>query len=308
MSLKPETLQHAIADLQTAQDWWRWAASEMNRHQVFFGHGTINAWDEAGALVMQTLDLPHDYIKVVGECRLTREERELLAERLRQRINERRPLPYITGKAYFCDLEFYVDERVLIPRSPIAELIQNRFQPWMGQQPVNRILDLCCGSACIGIACAEVFPEAGIVAADISAEALDVAALNVERYHLQEQVSLVQSDGLHALAGERFDLIVCNPPYVDAEDMASLPAEYQHEPELALASGDDGLDFVRTLLREAANHLTDNGVLICEVGNSVCHVIEQFPQVPFTWLAFEHSEDGVFLLTATELKKYFSAR
>ena len=305
MSLSEQDIQQAVEDLRTAQDFWRWAASRFSEHDLFYGHGTVNAWDEAGALVMQSLELPHHYIEAIGPCRLTRSERQLIAERAAERINSRRPLPYITGKAYFCNLEFIVDERVLIPRSPIAELIQNRFQPWLGDREPERILDLCCGSACIAIACAQAFPDARIDASDISGDALDVAEQNVAAYQLEEQVALIQSDGLTELAGEQYDLIVCNPPYVDAEDFASVPPEYQHEPALALESGEDGLDFVRRLLNEAANFLTPGGLLICEVGTSMRHVMEQFPQVPFTWLEFEHSDDGVFLISREELRQYF---
>ena len=306
MSLSEQDIQQAVDDLRTAQDFWRWAASRFSEHDLFYGHGTVNAWDEAGALVMQSLELPHHYIEAIGSCRLTRGERQLIAERTAERINSRRPLPYITGKAYFCNLEFIVDERVLIPRSPIAELIQNRFQPWLGEREPGRILDLCCGSACIAIACAHAFPEARIDASDISADALDVAEQNVAAYQLEEQVALIQSDGLTELVGEQYDLIVCNPPYVDAEDFASVPPEYQHEPALALESGEDGLDFVRRLLNEAAQFLTPGGLLICEVGNSMRHVIDQFPNVPFTWLEFEHSDDGVFLISREELRQYFA--
>lgn len=305
MSLSEQDIQQAVEDLRTAQDFWRWAASRFSEHDLFYGHGTVNAWDEAGALVMQSLELPHHYIEAIGPCRLTRSERQLIAERAAERVNSRRPLPYITGKAYFCNLEFIVDERVLIPRSPIAELIQNRFQPWLGDREPERILDLCCGSACIAIACAQAFPDARIDASDISGDALDVAEQNVAAYQLEEQVALIQSDGLTELVDEQYDLIVCNPPYVDAEDFASVPPEYQHEPALALESGEDGLDFVRRLLNEAANFLTPGGLLICEVGNSMRHVMEQFPQVPFTWLEFEHSDDGVFLISREELRQYF---
>jgi ribosomal protein L3 glutamine methyltransferase len=305
MSLTEHDIQQAVEDLHTAQDFWRWAASKFSVHDLFYGHGTVNAWDEAGALVIQSLELPHDFIQAIASCRLTRDERQLIAERVAERVNSRRPLPYITGKAYFCGLEFIVDERVLIPRSPIAELIQKRFQPWLGNREPQRILDLCCGSACIAIACAQAFPDAQIDASDISGDALDVAEQNVAAYQLEDQVALIQSDGLTELAGEQYDLIVCNPPYVDAEDFASVPPEYQHEPALALESGDDGLDFVKRLLNEAHQFLTPGGLLICEVGNSMRHMQEQFPNVPFTWLAFEQSDDGVFLISREDLRQYF---
>lgn len=305
MSVEAKQVQEAISDLVTAQDFWRWAASQFFRHELFYGHGTVNAWDEAGALVVQSLELPHDYIKGIADCRLTGSERKLIAERVAERVNTRRPLPYITGKAFFCGMEFIVDERVLIPRSPIGELIQNHFQPWLGQREPARILDLCCGSACIAIACAHAFPDASIDASDISVDALAVAQANVDRYGLDEHVSLIESDGLAALHGQHYDLIVCNPPYVDAEDFANVPEEYRHEPALALESGADGLDFVRRLLKDAAGCLVPGGLLICEVGNSMRHVMEQYPHVPFTWLAFDNSDDGVFLISREELRQHF---
>ena len=304
MSLSKFQLKQAVDELLTAQDWSRWIATQLNKYPVYFGHGTVSAWDEAGALVIQTLDLPHEYLEVIGDCRLTTAERELLAQRVEMRINERKPLPYITQKSYFCGLEFYVDERVLIPRSPIAELIQQRFQPWLGEQTISSILDLCCGSACIGIACAQMFPEAAIDDADISEDALAVARINIDNYQLADQVQAIQSDGLKMLVGKNYDLIVCNPPYVDSADMASLPLEYRHEPELALAAGADGLDFVRELLLVAHQHLTPKGLLICEVGNSIEHMFQQYAEVPFTWLSFEHSDDGVFLISREDLLQY----
>lgn len=305
MSLNAEQLQAALAELSSAQDCWRYAASKMAAADLHYGHGTDNAWDEAGALVMQALGIAHEHIEHVAPCRLTAEERKKIAHWLDKRINARLPLPYISGKSWFCGLEFQVDARVLIPRSPMAELIQRGFSPWLGERRINRVLDLCCGSACIAIACQYAFPEAEIVAADISSDALMVAVDNCQRHGLAERLQLVESDGLSALTGQRFDLIVCNPPYVDAGDMASLPTEYKHEPALALASGDDGLTFVRRLLSEAAAHLTPGGLLFCEVGNSYLHVQEQFPQVPFTWIEFERSEDGVFLISREQLLQYF---
>ncbi len=305
MSLSLQEINEAIEELHTAQDMWRWASSQFQRAELHFGHGTVCAWDEAGALVTQTLDIPHHYIREIAACTLTRRERELIARRAAQRINDRRPLPYITGKALFCGLEFVVDERVLIPRSPMAELIEKQFQPWLGEAAPARILDLCCGSACIAIACAHAFPDAEVDASDISPEALSVAARNVQRLDDLGQVQLIESDGLKGLADQKYDLIVCNPPYVDARDMAELPPEYRHEPRLALASGDDGLDFVRDLLHHAADHLNEGGLLFCEVGNSWVTLADAYPDVPFTWLHFEHSEDGVFMLCKDDLLRYF---
>jgi len=298
--------KEAFAQLHTAQDFWRYAATQMYQADLFFGHGTTNAWDEAGALVMQALSLPPEHSAHIANCRLTESEKARVLDWLEKRVTQRLPLPYISGKAYFCGLEFFVNERVLIPRSPIAELIQKGFQPWLGEREVNRVLDLCCGSACIAIACAYAAPHLEIVASDISPDALAVAARNVEKHHLQTRVNLLQSNCLRDLSGEKFDLIVCNPPYVDAHDMATLPREYHHEPALALASGDDGLDFVRELLNTAADHLNPGGLLFCEVGNSMQHMFEQYPNAPFTWIDFEHGDDGVFLISREELLAYIS--
>jgi ribosomal protein L3 glutamine methyltransferase len=295
----------ALNSLQTAQDFWRYAATQMYQADLFFGHGTTNAWDEAGALVMQALHLPPEHISHVAQCRLTNDEKQRVLHWLEQRISQRLPLPYISGKAYFCGLEFIVDHHVLIPRSPIGELIQKGFQPWLGEREVNRVLDLCCGSACIAIACAYAAPHLEIIASDISPDALQIAEKNIAKHRVSDRVQLRQSNCLQQLKGEKFDLIVCNPPYVDAQDMASLPDEYHHEPALALASGDDGLNFVRELLATASQHLNPGGLLFCEVGNSIQHMFEQFPNVPFTWIDFEHGDDGVFLISREELLSYF---
>lgn len=284
----------------TLQDWLASTAQQIDESGVFLGHGTDNSWDEALHLTLPLLDIPFDANPSVLQRELTVDELTRLCAARERRIADRIPVPYVTRQAWFCGLPFYVDERVLIPRSPLGELIEDGFYPWLQHEP-DRILDLCCGSACIGIACTEAFPAAQVDAADISPDALAVAAINIERYGLQGRVALVESDVFSELAGRRYDLIVCNPPYVDADDMASLPDEYRHEPELALASGPDGLDFTRRLLREAIAHLTDNGILICEVGNSAAALEQAFPAVPFVWLEFARGGDGVFLLTAADL-------
>lgn len=222
---------------------------------------------------------------------------------MRRRIEERIPTAYLLGEAWFCGLPFIVDERVLVPRSPIGELIGQRFEPWLALEPL-RILDLCCGSGCIGIAAAHAFEDAEVVLADISFDALEVANLNIERHALDERVYTVQSDGFAGLPGQRFDLILCNPPYVDAGDIADMPAEYQHEPALGLACGADGLDLVRRLLAEAADHLSERGTLIVEVGNSQVHVQSLYPEVDFTWLEFEQGGHGVFLLAAAQCREH----
>ncbi|QLF92233.1 50S ribosomal protein L3 N(5)-glutamine methyltransferase [Pseudomonas sp. ABC1] len=289
--------------LRTLRDYIRWAVSRFHAEHLFFGHGTDNAWDEARQLVLGALHLPWQMADHYLDCRLEDDERETLHELLRKRIDERVPTAYLLGQAWFCGLPFVVDERVLIPRSPIAELIDQRFEPWLAQEPA-RILDLCTGSGCIGIACAYEFGAAEVVLADLSFEALEVANRNIEQHELEDRVYTVQGDGFDGLPGQRFDLIVSNPPYVDAEDFADMPEEYQHEPELGLACGEDGLDLVRRMLAEAADHLTDNGVLIVEVGNSQVHVQALYPEVDFTWLEFQQGGHGVFLLAASQCREH----
>lgn len=289
--------------LRTVRDHIRWAVSRFHGENVFFGHGSDNAWDEARQLVLGALYLPWEISDSYLDCRLEDEELEHVQHLIRRRIEERVPTPYLLGEAWFCGMSFIVDPRVLIPRSPIGELIDNRFEPWLPDEPA-RILDLCTGSGCIGIACAEVFPNAEVVLADLSFEALEVANRNIERHGMDQRVYTVQGDGFDTLPKQRFDLIVSNPPYVDAEDFADMPREYHHEPELALACGDDGLNLVRRLLAQAADHLTEKGVLIIEVGNSQVHVQALYPEVDFTWLEFERGGHGVFLLGAAQCREH----
>ncbi len=296
--------------LRTLRDHIRWAVSRFHAEELFFGHGTDNAWDDARQLVLGAVHLPWEVADAYLDCNLEDDERDYLQTLLKQRIEERVPTAYLLGEAWFCGLPFIVDERVLIPRSPIAELIKQRFDIWLADTP-TRILDLCTGSGCIGIACAYEFDEAEVVLADLSFEALEVANQNIERHGLEDRVFTVQGDGFAGLPGQRFDLIVSNPPYVDAEDFADMPAEYHHEPELGLACGDDGLDLVRRMLAEAADHLTEQGVLVVEVGNSQVHVEALYPEVDFTWLEFVNGGHGVFLLTAAQCRQHqalFAAR
>jgi ribosomal protein L3 glutamine methyltransferase len=289
--------------LRTLRDYIRWAVSCFNREELFFGHGSDNAWDEARQLVLGAVHLPWEIADSYLDCRLEDDEHAHLQALLKRRIEERVPTAYLLGEAWFCGLPFIVDERVLIPRSPLAEQIEQHFQPWLPQEPA-RILDLCSGSGCIGIACAYEFPEAEVVLADLSYEALEVANRNIERHQLDDRVYTVQGDGFDGLPGQRFDLIVSNPPYVDAEDFADMPAEYQHEPALGLACGEDGLNLVRRMLAEAADHLHDKGLLIVEVGNSQVHVSALYPEVDFTWLEFERGGHGVFLLAAQQCREH----
>ncbi len=286
--------------LHTVRDFLRWAISRFNEHGLFYGHGTDNAWDEAVQLVMHALHLPIDGDQRLLDGRLTAAEKRAVLAVLDKRIVERIPTPYITGEAWFAGLPFSVDRRVLIPRSPLAELITQGFDPWLPHPP-NRILDLCTGSGCIGIACALAFEEAEVVLSDISPQALEVARVNIQRHGVEERVMAVACDLFAGLSGQRFDLIVSNPPYVDAVDFAALPEEYRHEPALALASGADGLDFTRRLLVEAAAHLEEDGVLIVEVGNSWPALEAAFPSLPFTWLELAQGGHGVFLLHRHEL-------
>ena len=292
--------QQAIEQLPSIIDWVRFASSEFERQGVYYGHGTDNPWDEALLLVTATLQMPIEISPQQAQCRLINAEREQLAELIQRRIDERIPVAYLINEAWFCGMPFYVDERVLVPRSPLAEIIQNRVSPFMdGKEPV-RILDLCCGSGCIGIASLQMFPDAQLDLADLSRDALDVAEINIERHQLFDQVAAIESD-LFSNLQPGYDLILSNPPYVDAEDLADMPAEYQHEPAMGLGSGNDGLDITRQILANACDYLNPEGVLVVEVGNSWIHLEAQFPDVPFTWVEFEHGGDGVFVFTREQL-------
>ena len=289
--------------LQTVNDYVRFGASQFNQAELYFGHGTNNAWHEALTLVMHHLALPQELTTEVMQCRLVMAERVAILQLFERRITEGLPAAYLTNQAMFCGLPFYVDERVLVPRSPIGELIENEFVGLIAEEP-KRILDLCTGSGCIAIACAMSFPAADVDAVDLSIDALDVAQINIEGHGLSAQVIPIQSDVFSGVAGQSYDLIVSNPPYVDQEDVDALPQEYLHEPAMGLGSGLDGLDIVRQILAQAASHLNDNGVLICEVGNSQVHLTAAFPNVPFQWLAFERGGHGVFRLTKAQLEQY----
>lgn len=291
----------ATDELITIRDFFRWAASEFIAAKLFYGHGTDNPWDEAEQLVLHAIHLNPPLANEWLEARLTKSERQRVVNNIRRRIEERVPAAYITNQAWFSGMPFFVDERVLVPRSPIAELIEKTFSPWLEAEP-HHILDLCTGSGCIGIACAYAFPDAAVQLSDISFDALAVAEENIQQHDLADRVFAIQSDLFENLGGQRFDLIVSNPPYVDAEDMASLPVEYHAEPELGLASGEDGLDFTRRLLTEAEDHLTENGLLVVEVGNSWPALEAAYPQLPFVWVEFERGGHGVFVLRAADLR------
>jgi ribosomal protein L3 glutamine methyltransferase len=296
-----------IADLLTVRDFVRWGASRFREAGLFYGHGTDNALDEALALVLHALHLDHELPLDYLDARLTKPERAAVAKLLEQRYTTRKPAAYLTGHARFAGLEFKVTEDVLVPRSPIAELIEDGFAPWLDPDQVGSVLDLCTGSGCIGIACAYAFPEARVDLTDISPAALAVAGENIAAHDLEDRVEAIQADVWDGLPAGQYDLIVSNPPYVDAEDMANLPTEYQHEPALGLAAGDDGLDVVARILAGAADRINRGGILVVEVGRSAGHLMERYPGVPFLWLDFERGGAGVFLLTADQLDEHRDA-
>jgi len=291
-------------ELKTIKDFIRWGVSRFNQADLYYGHGMASALDEVVYLSLFALHLPHDFAQNYFDCRLSADEKQAVYSLLNRRIEEKLPASYLTGEAWFAGLPFVVNENVLVPRSPIAELIENQFSPWVEAEKVENILDLCCGSGCIGIASAYAFDWAYVDMVDISPEAIDVAEENIQRHQLEERVSVMASDLFQNVPRRHYDIIVSNPPYVDAEDMAALPDEYLHEPALGLAAGDDGLDLVIPMLQQAREYLTDQGILVVEVGNSQHALQAAYPHVPFVWLDFERGGSGIFLLTAEQLDEY----
>ncbi len=284
----------------------RKAARRLGRARVVFGHGTDNALDEAGALLWHVMGFGFDEpVQRAYARRMDAAQIAAFEALLARRIALREPAVYLTGETLFAGIPIRTDGRALIPRSPLAELIEAQFTPWIDPARVRQVLDLGTGSGCIAIACARYLPRARVDATDVSVAALSLARENVRRLRLGRRVSVLESDHFAALGGRRYDIIVSNPPYVGARELRSLPAEYRHEPRLALAAGRDGLDSVRVILRESARHLTPGGLLVIEVGNTEIAVRRRWPRVPFTWLAFERGGGGVFLLTCEQLETYF---
>jgi len=282
-----------------------WALEQFEASDLYYGHGTDNAYDEAVFMVLRSLDIPFDVADNLLNHPLDASAIDKVVSLINERISTRKPAAYLLNEAWFAGLPFFVNEHVLVPRSPFAELIAEQFSPWCDADNVKSILDIGTGSGCIAIASALAFPDAKVDAVDISADALAVARRNIERHELQQRVTLFESDLFDEIKDRQYDLIIANPPYVDDEDMAALPAEYQHEPVVGLHAGQDGLDIVKRILESAADHLTERGVIAVEVGNSQHALSEQYPDVPFLWLEFEHGGEGVFLLTREELQQWF---
>jgi ribosomal protein L3 glutamine methyltransferase len=294
--------REAKTQLQTVRDLLRFAVSRFNDAGLFFGHGSVSAYDEAVYLVLHTLHLPLDQLEPFLDARLTTVELDQVLGIIRRRATEKIPAAYLTNEAWLGDFSFYVDERVIVPRSFIAELLREQLAPWIEEPDnVHSALDLCTGSGCLAVLLAHAFENAAIDAADISREALQVAQKNVSDYDLEQRIGLVQSDLFAALAGRRYDLIISNPPYVSAKSMAALPEEYRHEPRGALGSGEDGLEATRAILLQAADYLTDGGILIVEIGHNRQALEQAFPLTPFTWLETSAGDEFVFLLRRDQL-------
>jgi ribosomal protein L3 glutamine methyltransferase len=294
--------EQAQNELSTLRDMLRFGVSRFTEAGLFFGHGSDNAWDEAAYLLLHTLHLPIDRLEPFMDARLTSSERADVLEIIGRRISERLPAAYLTNEAWLGDCRFYVDQRVIVPRSHIAELLREQLSPWV-EDPwaIRNVLDMCTGSGCLAILAAHAFPEAKVDGVDISPDALMVARRNVDDYDLAARLRLTESNAFAALEGKVYDVIISNPPYVNAESMAALPEEYRREPELALASGEDGLDFTRILLKQAARHLSPKGLLIVEIGHNREALEMAFPDTSFVWLDTSAGDENVFILRREDL-------
>ena len=296
-----------IEELFTIRDWLRFTVSQFEESDIFFGHGTDNSYDEAVWLILSALHLPQDTLNNFLDAVITEAERKHLAHLIELRITKRTPTAYLLREAWLRGFKFYVDERVIVPRSFIAELLdfhegEHGLQPWIEHpELIGSAADICSGSGCLGILLANAFPDAAIDVVDISPDAIAVANINITNYGLQEQITAIQSDMFTALKGKMYDLIISNPPYVDALSMTKLPTEYRNEPQLALGSGVAGLDHTHTILREAKKHLNDEGILVVEIGHNRDALLDAYPDLPFTWLEVESGNQFVFLLTKEQL-------
>ncbi len=292
----------ASQSLHTVRDYLRFAVSRFYQAKLFFGHGSNDAYDEAVYLILHTLHLPVDTLAPFLDAQLTMSERSEVLSIIQRRVEQRIPAAYLTHEAFLGEYSFYVDERVIVPRSFIAELLRQRLSPWIAEPDnIGHVLDMCTGSGCLAILCADAFPNAQVDAVDLSADALMVAKRNVADYELAERINLVESDLFTQLPGRKYDLIISNPPYVDAESVAALPPEYLHEPKLSLGSGSDGLDATRVILAQAAEHLSDNGILIVEIGHNRDVIEAAYPTLPFTWLDVTAGDQFVFMLHRNDL-------
>lgn len=288
--------------LHTVRDWLRFTVSAFNEAKLSFGHGSASAYDEAAYLILHTLHLPLDTLNPFLDARLIAEEKNALLALLKQRVDKRIPVAYLTHEAWLGDFRFYVDERVIVPRSFIAELIREQFAPWIADTKiVTGVLDLCTGSGCLAILATHAFPDAVVDAVDISPAALEVAQRNVADYGLEDRINIIKSDLFSNLTGKQYDVIISNPPYVDAPSMAALPPEYRHEPQLALGSGADGLDATREILEHAADHLNPNGLLVVEIGHNRPALEAAYPNLPFIWLEVSAGDEFVFMLRREDL-------
>jgi ribosomal protein L3 glutamine methyltransferase len=290
--------------LKTIRDLVRWSTSEFNRNDVFTGHGTDNTLDESLALVLHSLSLDYSIPDNYLDSHVTKKEKQQILNLIRARIDTRKPLSYLTGHALFAGLDFVVNEHVLVPRSPFAELINHSYFPWVEPEQLSNALDLCTGSGCIGIATAYYLPHLKMTISDISEKALEVSRQNVGLYNLQDRVTVIHSDLFENIPSTKFDLIVSNPPYVSSSEYESLPPEYHQEPRLGLESGTDGMDIVSEILKQAASFLADNGVIIIEVGASAELLMQRYPDIQFNWIEFEMGGDGIFVMTREELEQY----
>ncbi|WP_295480430.1 50S ribosomal protein L3 N(5)-glutamine methyltransferase [Sutterella sp.] len=301
-------LDDPIHNLKTLRDLYRWAVTEMENADLSYGHGSPDSCEDASFLICRALKLPFERFEMFLDAQLTHNELVRIVHLIDRRVHDKTPTAYLLKEAWLTGHRFYIDERALIPRSYIAELIEDDLAPWIEDpEAVESVLDLCTGSGCLAILAQGAFPNARVTGSDISRDALEVAKINRRDYGMEETLELVQGNLFENLQGRRFDLIISNPPYVTTASMEALPGEYRHEPELALAAGEDGMDVVEHIVREAADHLTENGILIVEVGDGLEAVEAKFPGLPITWLSVSGGDDQVFMATAADLRTYFGA-